>query len=68
MGFVALVFSTIFIWFLGVVVGTVIGSNITNKSIVKDSSTYGITKINTKYYRILEILNVPNKGTNRNPH
>ena len=62
MGFVALVFSTIFIWFLGVVVGTVIGSNVTNKSIVKDSNTYGITLINRKYYRILEIINVPNKG------
>lgn len=64
MGFVALILWTIIVLF----VGTVIGTNITNKSVVKDSSTYGITKINEKYYRILEIINVPNKGTNRNPH
>lgn len=64
MGFVALILWTIIVLF----VGTVIGTNITNKSIVKDSSTYGITLINRKYYRILEIINVPNKGTNRNTY
>ena len=58
MGFVALILWTIIVWF----VGTVMGSNVTNKSIVKDSNTYGITLINRKYYRILEIINVPNKG------
>ena len=64
MGFVALILWTIIVWFIG----AVMGSNVTNKSIVKDSNTYGITLINRKYYRILEIINVPNKGTNRNPH
>lgn len=64
MGFVALILWTIIVWF----VGAAMGSNVTNKSIVKDSNTYGITLINRKYYRILEIINVPNKGTNRNPY
>lgn len=64
MGFVALILWTIIVWFIG----AVMGSNVTNKSIVKDSNTYGITLINRKYYRILEIINVPNKGTNRNTY
>lgn len=64
MGFVALILWTIIVWFLG----AVMGFNVTNKSIVKDSSTYGITKINGKYYRIQEITNAPTKGTNRNPY
>ena len=64
MGFVALILWTIIVWFIG----AVMGSNVTNKSIIKDSNTYGITLINRKYYRILEIINVPNKGTNRNTY
>ena len=64
MGFVALVFSTIFIWFLGVVVGVYI----TEKSIIKDSNRYNVTRINSRFYYIKEITNAPTKGTNRNPY
>lgn len=64
MTFVALILWTTIICFIGAIIGT----NAVNKSYIKDSNTYGITLINRKYYRILEIINVPNKGTNRNPH
>lgn len=64
MGFVALILWTILIWFIG----AVMGSNAFNKSYIKDSNTYGVTKINGKFYRIQEITNAPTKGTNRNPY
>ena len=64
MAFVALILWTIIVWFIGAVIGT----NVVNKSYIKDSNTYGVTKINGKFYRIQEIPNAPTKGTNRNPH
>lgn len=64
MGFVALILWTIIVWFIG----AVMGSNVINKSYIKESNTYGVTKINGKFYRIQEIKNAPTKGTNRNPY
>lgn len=64
MTFVALILWTIIVWFIGAVIGT----NVVNKSYIKDSNTYGVTKINGKFYHIQEIPNAPTKGTNRDPH
>ena len=64
MGFVALILWTIISWFIG----AVMGSHAINKSYIKESNTYGVTRINGKYYRIQEIRNAPTKGTNRNPY
>lgn len=64
MTFVALILWTIIVWFIGAVIGT----NVVNKSYIKDSNTYGVTKINGKFYHIQEIPNAPTKGTNRNTH
>lgn len=53
MGFVALILWSTLIWFIG----AVMGSNSVNKSYIKDSNTYGVTRINGKFYRIQEITN-----------
>ena len=64
MGFVALILWTIIAWFIG----AAMGSNVTKLGYIKDSNTYGITRINGKFYRIQEIKNAPTKGTNRNTY